>query len=133
MNQVVKGGCACGAVRYSASAEVEISFNCYCRNCQRATGGGHSSAFALPVSGLTITGSIKEFRQGSDEGAATFSGFCGTCGSPLTRRTERFPERLYFFAATRDDPSAFQPSFNVFEECAQPWDLPKTSAKTADH
>lgn len=35
---------------------------------------------------------------------------------------KRFPERLYFHAATLDDLSVFQARFVVFEEEAQPWD-----------
>ena len=41
------GGCACGAVRYRACGAIEFAFHCHCRKCQRATGGGHSSAFAV--------------------------------------------------------------------------------------
>ena len=118
------GGCACRAVRYETEAEPEFSFSCHCRKCQRATGAGHASAFALPKEAVSITGKIKEYRGSSDNGAATYSGFCPACGSPLTSRTERFPERLYFHAATLDDPSVFQPGFVVFADAAQPWDLP---------
>ncbi len=118
------GGCACGAVRYETAAEPEFSFSCHCRKCQRATGAGHASAFALPVDAVNISGEIREYRGSSDTGADTYSAFCPTCGSPLTSRTERFPERLYFHAATLDDPSVFQPTFVVFPEAAQPWDPP---------
>lgn len=123
------GGCTCGAVRYETETEIEFSFNCHCRKCQRATGAGHASAFALPVNAVKITGDIKEHKGSSDAGAATHSGFCPTCGSPLTSRTDRFPERLYFHAATLDDPSVFQPRFVVFEQEAQPWDPPAVMNK----
>lgn len=118
------GGCACGAVRYETAADAEFSFNCHCRKCQRATGAGHASDFALPLDAVKITGDIQEYKGTSDNGAATYSGFCPTCGSPLTSRTERFPGRWYFHAATLDDPSAFQPGFVVFADEAQPWDPP---------
>ena len=124
MTAKLTGGCTCGAVRYETEAEFEFSFNCHCRKCQRATGAGHASAFALPADAVRITGDIREYKGSSDAGAATYGGFCPTCGSPLTSRTERFPERLYFHAATLDDPSVFQARFVVFGEEAQPWDLP---------
>ena len=33
------------------------------------------------------------------------------------------PERLYLHAATLDDPSIFKPTFVVFQDAAQPWDV----------
>ena len=124
MIETIHGGCACGAVKYQTRAQVEFSFNCHCRKCQRATGGGHSSAFAVPAAEFEVSGIVKEFASASDNGAVTYAGFCPECGSPLTSRTERFPERIYVHAATLDEPSKFSPAFVVFAEAAQPWDPP---------
>lgn len=124
MTETIQGGCACGAVKYQTRAEIEFSFNCHCRKCQRATGGGHSSAFAVPATEFEVSGIIKEYASSSDNGAITYAGFCPECGSPLTSRTERFPERIYIHAATLYEPSKFSPTFVVFTEAAQPWDPP---------
>ena len=118
------GGCACGAVRYAFTGEPEFAFHCHCRKCQRATGGGHASAFAVAAEDATIEGELKHYGAPADTGAQTFSCFCPNCGSPVLSKTERFPERLYFHAATLDDPATFSPGFVVFEEAAQPWDPP---------
>lgn len=122
MTSPIVGGCACGAVRYESNAEIEFAFHCFCRKCQHMTGGGHSSAFALPSSDVKLTGDLKYFEQVSDSGSVTHAGFCPACGSPVLSKTERFPDRLYMHVATLDDPSTFNPSFVVFEEAAQPWD-----------
>jgi len=124
VSSLIEGRCACGAINYQIDAKIEFAFKCHCRKCQRATGGGHSSAFAVPVNKFKSIGRIKEFRLSSDNGAATYSGFCSECGSPMTSRTERFPERIYIHAATLNDPSVFHPEFVVFSEMAQPWDTP---------
>lgn len=122
MNGPITGGCACGAVRYESAGAIEFSFHCYCRKCQRATGAGHASAFALSVTDVTMTGKIAYHEQQADTGYATWSGFCPECGSPLISKTAQYPDRLYFHAATLDDPSTFEPTFLVFEHGAQPWD-----------
>ena len=46
------GGCVCGEIRYTCSAEPLLVANCHCRDCQRASG----SAFAttLPVKNFLI-------------------------------------------------------------------------------
>lgn len=125
------GGCACGAVRYRARGPIEFAFQCHCRKCQRATGGGHASAFAVKREDLELSGEIRQYEQSSDSGAATFSGFCPNCGSPLLSWTTRFPERLYIHAATLDEPAGFRPEFVVFEEAAQPWDQVSPELRSA--
>ena len=49
------GGCACGAIRYECSAEPVLSFNCYCRDCQRATGSAHAAVLLVPKDALRLT------------------------------------------------------------------------------
>ncbi|MEL6965362.1 MAG: GFA family protein [Pseudomonadota bacterium] len=133
MNEdAIVGGCACGAVRYESEAAIEFSFHCYCRKCQRATGGGHSSAFALPLDKVKLTGELNYYEQEADTGSTTYAGFCPSCGSPILSKTARFPNRLYFHAATLDDPSSFKPDVAVFEEAAQPWDHVDQGLKSAD-
>ena len=123
MSDAITGGCACGAVRYRATGDIEFAFHCCCRRCQRVTGGGHASAFAVPRDGIELTGEIKYFAQKADSGSETLSGFCPACGSPVSSETARMPERLYLHAATLDDPSIFEPTFVVFQDAAQPWDV----------
>ncbi|WP_136659077.1 GFA family protein [Nitratireductor sp. XY-223] len=126
------GGCACGAVRYETTADWEFSFKCHCRKCQRATGTGHAPAFAVPESKTELRGPIRYYAHLADSGAATKTGFCPECGSPIVSSTERFPERLYLLAGSLDDPSAFEPQFTVFESEAQPWESvePSSANKT---
>ncbi|WP_419906446.1 GFA family protein [Hoeflea sp.] len=124
----VSGGCACGAVRYETTRQWEFSFKCHCRKCQRATGTGHAPAFAVPMSETNIEGTVRYHAHIADNGAKTKTGFCPECGSPLLSSTERFPERIYLLAGTLDDPSLFEPQFEVFESEAQPWDRTQTAA-----
>lgn len=118
----VRGGCTCGAVRYETSREFAFSFQCHCRKCQKATGTGHAPAFAVEKAETELTGPVKYYGHMSDSGAATKTGFCPECGSPILSMTERFPDRFYFLAATLDDPSIFKPEFAVFSEQAAVWD-----------
>lgn len=122
MARPIEGGCACGAVRYRSDSEVEFAFHCHCRKCQRATGAGHAAAFAVDRRSVKLTGEIRLYEAPADNGAPTYSGFCPNCGSPILSKTSRFPDRLYFHAATLDDPAQFAPQFVVYEENALPWD-----------
>lgn len=117
------GGCACGAVRYESSAQPKFELHCCCRQCQRATGGGHASSFALSIDAVTITGDMKFFDQTADSGNTVSRGFCPDCGSPMMNINSSCPEMRYIHAATLDDPSIFKPTMVVFHRTVQPWDL----------
>jgi len=124
MKSHLEGGCACGSVRFEIAGNSEFSIQCHCRKCQRATGGGHASVIAFASEKVALKGEIRQFPQQSDTGSTTYSGFCPNCGSPLTSKTDRFPDRLYFHVASFDDPSKFKANLIVFEDAAQPWDKP---------
>lgn len=53
------GGCQCGAVRHECFAEPLFTGNCHCRDCQKATGGAYTPAFAVPAEAVKITGKLK--------------------------------------------------------------------------
>src|ERR1043165_7113948 len=44
-----QGGCRCGAIRYEVSSEPLAVMNCYCRDCQYASGGGFSTGLPIPT------------------------------------------------------------------------------------
>jgi hypothetical protein len=55
------GGCACGAIRYQCSAEPAFSWNCHCRDCQRASGSAFCPVLYVPRAALTITGQSRYY------------------------------------------------------------------------
>ena len=119
---VLTGGCACGAIRYEVSEAPRFAFHCQCRPCQRATGGGHASAFVVSTNAATVTGAVTYYERTSDSGNTVSQGFCATCGSPVVNKNAGHPDSLYFHAATLDDPSLFEPGTVLFHTTAQPWD-----------
>lgn len=121
------GGCACGAVRYDSTARPKFELHCQCRQCQRSTGGGHASSFAISTDVVTITGEMTFFDQKADSGNTVSRGFCPTCGSPMMNINSGYPQMRYIHAATLDDPRIFKPTMIVCHSAAQPWDLIDTS------
>lgn len=122
MVEAISGGCACGAVRYEIAGELDFSFLCQCRRCQRATGSGHAPEFQVKNENLTITGGLKSYDVPADSGATVSHRFCPECGSPILSATTRFPESSQIYAASLDDPSVFKPQKVIYSESAQPWD-----------
>lgn len=116
------GGCACGAVRYHATARPLAAFHCQCRQCQRASGTGHASLFVMPRENVTLQGELRYFEQTADDGATISRGFCPNCGSPVLGFTSGKPSIYIMTAASLDDPTLFQPTRVVFHDAAPAWD-----------
>lgn len=116
------GGCLCRRVRYEASDAPVHSIQCYCRDCQHMSGGGHAPQFAVKRDTVTRSGPLKTFSLTSDSGNEVVLGFCGECGSPIYKTTTAVPELIFFFAGSLDDPTTFSPEFKVYEDRRQPWD-----------
>lgn len=116
------GGCACGAVRYECIAEPAFSWNCHCRDCQRASGGAFCPVLYVPRSALTISGETKYFDVQAESGRKVSRGFCRQCGSPVFIQAELVPDLQGLWAASLDNPNLFQPQVHVWTDRAQPWD-----------
>ncbi|MEO1695083.1 MAG: GFA family protein [Pseudomonadota bacterium] len=81
----IAGGCACGAVRYTAHGRMRPPIACHCEQCQRAS--GHVvAAIQVEDAALTITGegAITWYRSSP----IALRGFCRTCGGHLFFKPE---------------------------------------------
>ena len=52
----IKGGCLCGAVRYTAEADPTSATVCHCRDCQKFTGSAFAALVRVTREALTIEG-----------------------------------------------------------------------------
>lgn len=115
------GGCACGSVRYKNTAHPVFSWNCYCRHCQRASGSGYCPVSYVPRKSLEWSGSIAYYEVQADSRNSVRRGFCSYCGSPVLILAELVPELAGVWAATRDDPSTFAATANVWTASSYTW------------
>jgi len=122
MSTPIKGGCACGAIRYEIAAEPIMAGHCQCRDCQHATGGGHASMIAFPKAAAKVSGSPKFHDVKADSGNTASRGFCPSCGSFVMARNSGMPDMVMIAAGSLDDPSVFKPQMVVYTRSAQPWD-----------
>jgi hypothetical protein len=117
------GGCTCGAVRYECSAAPVASFNCHCRDCQRASGSAFAALLFVPKAAFLFSkGEARFHNVTGDSGNVVSRGFCPNCGSPVVAHTAGHPERFAIQAASLDDPSVFRPAMNTWTSSAQLWD-----------
>lgn len=118
------GGCACGAVRYEASAEPRAFIICHCSDCQRASGGGPANMLAMARADVTVTkgaDKVKTHQSLAESGNKVKRDFCPNCGSPLFASNEANPDFMGVRAGTLDDPSWLTPNMTIWTASSQPW------------
>jgi hypothetical protein len=77
----LSGGCLCGAIRYRIVGAPVFVGQCYCRDCQKATGTGHSTVLGVPGSQLSITGEPAVYASQGGSGGQVRRHFCPVwCG-----------------------------------------------------
>jgi hypothetical protein len=121
VSQHLEGGCLCGAVRYRADVEQARAMNCYCRDCQRATGSACASFVAVPDPSLARSGPLRAYRKPGDSGRWVERFFCGDCGSQLWSAVESMPGVLFVKLGTLDDTSGIAPSANIWAQSRGAW------------
>ena len=122
MSKPYAGGCACGAIRYTCTVEPVFSWNCHCRDCQRASGGGYCPVMYVPSTGLKMTGAPTYYAVAAESGNRVERGFCASCGSPICLRAELVPALTGLWAGSLDQPSRFMPQLDVWTASAAAWD-----------
>ena len=100
----LQGGCQCGRVRYRAEGPSDLSSICYCRMCQRASGGPFMVFVRFAIQKVTWSTQPETFASSN----VVERGFCKDCGTPLTYRQIDGPN-ISLTLNSLDDPDAVRP------------------------
>lgn len=118
----LKGGCNCGAVRYTVSAPPLVVAACHCTQCRRQSGAAYSVNLLIRASTMQIEGKLASWDdRGTASGAALAREFCGNCGSPIRSVPSATPKMVALKAGTLDDPSAHAPAIHIWTASKLPW------------
>lgn len=117
----ITGGCLCGRVRYTVTADPAFAGICHCRNCQKYTGSSFEPVLAFPSASVSVQGELKTYQDKGDSGQAVYRRFCPNCGSGVLADVEVMPGTSLILVGTLDDTSQFKPVMEIFCDSAQPW------------
>lgn len=90
---VTKGQCLCGKVKFEVDGGLGETRLCYCSKCRRGNGSAFSANVRVELSAYRLLSGhdvLKEYE--SSPGAVR--AFCSECGSPLYARVMRDPEGI---------------------------------------
>lgn len=122
VNVVLDGGCLCGAIRYKLTGPSLFVSQCCCKDCQKATGTGHTTIVGIHKSQLAIEGTPATFTNHGDTGGRVTRHFCGTCAGRLYTAGDLPGEVIMVQAGSLDDPSAVYPESVIYTKDAVAWD-----------
>ena len=132
--EVAEGGCLCGAVRYRLTGPSAFVSQCCCKDCQKATGTGHTTIIGIHRSQLALSGeSPRTFTNQGESGGGVTRHFCGTCAGRLFTSGDLPGEMIMVQAGSLDDPDRISPDSVIYLKDAPAWDrfdeaLPKFQA-----
>ena len=122
-DQTYTGGCACGAIRYTATGAPVAELHCQCQHCQKRSGTGHASFAVFAGEGaVSVTGEPTTWRQKGDSGNEKIHAFCPTCGAPVMVRFAADPGITALHVGSLDAPEKFNPTLATYTSRALPWD-----------
>jgi len=126
------GGCLCGAIRYRMTGSPEFVMQCFCRDCQKATGTGHTTIVGVLQSNLTVEGNPRTFTVVGESGGRVTRHFCGVCGGRLFTSGDLPGPMRMLQAGSLDDVNAVAPTAAIYVRDAARWDKIDPALKTFD-
>lgn len=120
--ETYQGGCLCGGIRYRVQGPSLFETQCCCRDCQLATGTGHTTIVGVARSQLVIDGEPKVYTNQGESGGWVSRHFCGTCGGRLYTSGSLPGEVVMIQAGSLDDPSVVTPQNVIYGRDAVSWD-----------
>jgi hypothetical protein len=110
MDELRKGGCACGAVRFEALGAPKFVSNCHCRDCRRATGAAFSTWVGYDTGKVCWQGEPTVHASS----ATVRRGFCTRCGTPLSYSGKQWAAETHLLIGTFDSPDDLIPTGDVY-------------------
>jgi hypothetical protein len=121
------GGCLCGALRFTATAEPVDAGYCHCRLCQRSTGATVLAWASYPAASFSYSRGEPARYQSSQHGHREF---CSNCGTQIAYRDSGEAATVDVNVGSLDDCDRVTPRYHIWCESRISWfdvadDLPR--------
>ena len=115
------GGCRCGAIRYTLSAEPLATRLCWCRDCQYWALGNAAVNIMVPRAAVAVSGTPRGWESEADSGNRMRRSFCAECGTQLFSESAGNPLNMVIRVGTLDDASGIVPTAVIWTGSAPTW------------
>jgi len=115
-----RGGCLCGAVRYSLSARPLAVNACHCHACKKLTGATNLLMLLAMREAFEHTGDVQKYRRRADSGREIDVVRCANCGVRMWHEPLSGAQFVFIAAGTLDDPLWAIPTSHIWTAVASP-------------
>ena len=116
-----RGGCLCGAVRYSVNARPLAVNACHCDDCKKLSGATNLlMLMAERRHFIREAGDVERYTKRADSGRVVDILSCAQCGVRLWHEPQSAPNYMFIAVGTLDDPSWAIPTSHIWIEKASP-------------
>lgn len=118
----LKENCACGAVHVEVQGAILSMLLCCCRDCQVASGAGHTALAMFGKDSVRISGEVRQHDVIANSGGQVGRQFCATCGTHVLGLPGSFPELRILPVGIFGQSDWFTPRAVIFHRSHQKWD-----------
>lgn len=115
------GSCKCGAVRITTQTDPIVTRACWCRDCQKLTGGGATHNAFFRTEDVAIEGEVRWHDVESDSGNTLSRGFCPKCGCPALVQSHARRHLIGIRIGMFDNTDALGPKSMIWIDSAPSW------------
>jgi hypothetical protein len=119
--EMLRGRCLCGAVRFTVNPPFVDAGRCHCKRCQIRTGQASSLVARVPGSALTITDGEHELRVWRPQ-TGNPKWFCALCGTHVFAGELDGQGAVGLRPGTFDEMPDVQPRWHVWVSSKPAWD-----------
>ncbi len=116
--QIIEGGCRCGAIRYRARGEPLWVNHCYCLDCRGTSGAPFMTWATFKTEDVSFTKGEPRVFPSSETAERRF---CPDCGTQLVWAAKSTPERIDLTAGSMDEPGRLRPDYHLFTRRRIAW------------
>ncbi len=114
----LQGGCFCGKIKYSASAEPFDSDYCHCNQCRLSVGSVVVAWMDFKLDQIQWSDNKPKEYKSSEK---IRRGFCDQCGTSLSYRHVDYPDYYSLTNASLDDPNLLAPKYHIHTNDQVQW------------
>lgn len=121
MNEIIEGGCLCGAVRYRVDEQAPPVYACFCTDCQSRSGTSHALIMPVWRTRFATEGELLCGRRRLATGAEATVCSCAKCMTELYSYNEKLPDLYTVRAGTLDGKEHIAPAAYMWTGSKQTW------------